>query len=94
MSLEQALAKARAELEELKLREAEALKQAGVDSLIGQLTAQNQAIQDQRMQVREAIDRVEAELVVVRQRGAELELKLKGARSRVLKLSAVTEPRR
>jgi chromosome segregation ATPase len=88
VSLEDAIAKARAELEALKEREAEVAAASGVDSLVEQLTAENQALQEQRMKVREEIDRLEAAVTAARQRGSELELQLKGARARVQKLTA------
>jgi len=87
MSLEEAIARARAELEKLKAEEAEQLQASGVESLVQQLTAENQALQDQRMEVRQQLETLEERVAAARQQGAELELQLKGARARVQKLT-------
>ncbi len=94
MSLEDAIAKARAELEHLKQREVAELHASGVEGVIAQLTAENQALQEARAKLRTDITQLEAAVEAARQNGAELELQLKGARARVQKLTFAVGPRR
>ena len=93
MSLEDAIGKARAELEELKAREASLLDSSGMKSLIATLTEENQRLNAERTATRERIEQLKAAIAEAKERRAEVELELKGARARVLKLGAAVRKR-
>lgn len=94
MSLADAIAAARAELEQLKLKETEQLDRSGLRDTVQRLTAENQALSDRRTEVRERIEEAKRAIAAAREHGAELELQIKGARARVAKLQAAIGARR
>jgi regulator of replication initiation timing len=62
-------------------------------SLIATLTEENQQLNAERTAIRERIDALAALVKAAKERQAELELQLKGARSRVQKLNAAVRQR-
>lgn len=88
VSLQEALAAARAEVERLKQLEAESVERSGLKEKLQELTAENQWLTEQRAEARERIADLQKAIAAAKQHGAELELQLKGARSRVAKLVA------
>ena len=88
MSLHDALAAARAELEQLKAQSAESLERSGLRETLQQLTAENQELTERRAEARERLQDLQKAIAAAKQHGAELELQLKGARARIAKLVA------
>jgi hypothetical protein len=86
VSLEEAIAKAKGELAELKAEEAAQLETSGIRTVVEQLTAENQALTARRAEARRRLAELEQALTRAREHGAMLELQIKGARSRVQKL--------
>lgn len=92
MSLQDAVAKAKAELESLKAQEQAALARSGLRDTVNLLTQENQALTERRSEARERLDEVKKAITAARDFGALLELQIKGARSRVEKLRSAVGP--
>ena len=91
MSLQDAIAAARAELVRLRAREAELLVQSGLRDTVERLTTENQGLSERRAVARERIEELTKAIAAAKEHGAELELQIKGARSRVQKLRAALD---
>ena len=88
MSLQDAIAAARAELARLKAMETAALERSDLRGAVEQLTAENQHLSEQRQEARERITELKKAVTAATEHGAELELQLKGARARLARLTA------
>jgi len=87
-SLEAALSAAKAELEQLRGREAEQLERSGLRETVHQLTLDNQVLSDERERLRRRVDELKRELAAAREQRAMIELQIKGARARVQRLAS------
>jgi hypothetical protein len=94
VSLDDAIARAKAELERLRAQEAAALEQSGIRGLVAQLTAENQALTVRRTELRDRLDELGKALAAAKQHGAMVELQIKGAKARVEKLTQAVGARR
>lgn len=94
VTLEAAVAAARAELALLQAKQRENLTASGLQRQVELLTEDNRALTAERQRVQEQIAERERQWADLQEQRAALELELKGARSRITKLQQLVQTRR